>query len=76
MRFILRWGIGIAGGIAFILIIVAAFQITTSSGDPKKLQAGRELLTSAIAGLVLLILSALILRIIGVNILNIPGFGS
>ena len=76
LGFILSWGIGIAGGIAFTLIIVAAFQITTSSGDPKKLQAGRELMTSAIAGLVLLIFSVLILRIIGVNILGIPGFGS
>jgi hypothetical protein len=76
IRFLLTWGIGIAGGIAFILIIVAAFQIITSSGDPKKLQAGRELMTSAVAGLVLLIFSILILRIIGVNILGIPGFGS
>lgn len=76
IRFILSWGIGIAGGIAFILIIVAGFQITTSQGDPKKLQAGRELLTSAIAGLVLLIFSVLILRLIGVNLLGIPGFGS
>lgn len=74
--FLLRWGIGIGGGIAFILIIVAGFQITTSSGDPKKLQAGRELLTSAIAGLVLIIFSVLILRLIGVNLLGIPGFGS
>ena len=76
IRFILRWGIGIAGGIAFILIIVAAFQIITSQGDPKRLQAGRELLTSAIAGLVLLIFSVLILRLIGVNLLGIPGFGT
>lgn len=76
IRFILSWGIGIAGGIAFILIIIAGFQITTSQGDPKKLQAGRELLTSAIAGLVLLIFSVLILRLIGVNLLGIPGFGS
>jgi len=73
--FILGWAIGIAGGIAFILIIVAAFQIITSSGDPKKLQAGRELLTSAIAGLLLLIFSVFILRIIGVKLLGIPGFG-
>lgn len=75
VAFILRWGLGIGGGIAFLLIIIAAFQITTSSGDPKKLQAGKELLTSAVAGLVLLILSALILELIGVKLLNIPGFG-
>ncbi len=54
---------------------MAGFQITTSSGDPKRLQAGKELLTSAIAGLLLLILSAFILRLIGVDILGLPEFG-
>ncbi|GMR03313.1 MAG: hypothetical protein BMS9Abin21_146 [Thermodesulfovibrionia bacterium] len=73
--FVLGLGIGIGGGIAFLLILVAGFQITTSAGDPKRLQAGRELLTAAIAGLLLLIFSAFILRIIGVNILGLPEFG-
>jgi hypothetical protein len=74
VTFILRWAIGIGGGIAFILIIIASFQIMTSQGDPKRLQAGKELLSSAIMGLILLIFSVFILRIIGVNILKIPGF--
>lgn len=69
--FFLRWGIGIGGGIAFLLIIVASYIIMTSSGDPKRLQSGRELLTSAIAGLLMLIFSIFILRILGVNILKI-----
>ncbi len=73
ITFILKWSIGIAGGIAFILIVLASFQIMTSQGDPKKLQAGKELLSSAIMGLMLLIFSVFILRIIGVNILQIPG---
>jgi hypothetical protein len=73
ITFLLRWAIGIAGGIAFILIIIASFQIMTSQGDPKRLQAGKELLSSAIMGLILLIFSAFILRVIGVNILKIPG---
>lgn len=73
--FILRWAIGIGGGIAFLLIIFAGFQIMTSAGNPERLQAGRELLTSAIAGLILLVFSVFILRIIGVDILNLPGFG-
>jgi len=72
--FILRWAIGIGGGIAFILILVAGFQIMTSRGDPQRLQAGKELLTSAIAGLLLIIFSVFILQLIGVNILGIPGF--
>ncbi len=62
---------GIAGGAAFLLIVVAGFQIITSSGDPKRLQAGKELLTAAIAGLVLLIFSLFILRLIGVDVLGI-----
>ncbi len=69
--FILRWAIGIGGGIAFLLIVFAGFQIMTSAGNPERLQAGKELLTSAIAGLILLVFSVFILRIIGVNILGI-----
>ena len=67
----MRWAIGIAGGIAFILIIVSGFMISTSSGDPKRLQAGRELLTAAITGLLLVIFSAFILRLLGVDLLGI-----
>lgn len=69
--FILRWAIGIGGGITFLLIIYAAFMIITSQGNPERLKAGQELLTSAIAGLIMLIFSIFILRVIGVNILGI-----
>lgn len=72
--FILSWAIGIGGGIAFLLIVFAAFQIMTSSGNPDRLKAGQELMTSAIAGLLLLIFSVFVLRIIGVDILKLPGF--
>lgn len=73
--FFLKWGLGIAGGLAFLLILFATFQIMTSSGDPKKMQAGKELLTAAISGVVLLIFSVFILRIIaGPSLLNIPFF--
>lgn len=71
--FILKWAIGIAGGIAFLLIVYAGFTIMTSSGNPDRLKAGQELLTSAIEGLVLLILCVFILNLIGVKILQLPG---
>jgi hypothetical protein len=74
LGFILRWAIGIAGGIAFLLIVYAGFMIMSSQGNPERLKAGQELLTSAISGLVLLVLSVFILNIIGVKILQIPGF--
>ncbi|MBU0572662.1 pilin [Patescibacteria group bacterium] len=73
--FILKWAIGVGGGIAFLLIVLAGFQIMTSSGNPDRLKAGQELMTSAIAGLILLIFSVFILKIIGVDILELPGFG-
>lgn len=76
IAYILRWAIGIGGGIAFLLIIYAGFMIMTSSGNPERLKAGQELLTSAIMGLILLIFSVFILRIIGVEILRIPGLES
>lgn len=72
--FLIRWGVGIAGGVAFLLIIIASIIITTSTGDPKRLQAGRELLTSAVIGLIIIIFTVFILRLLGVNILNIPIF--
>lgn len=73
MGFILGWAIGIGGGIAFLLIIVAGFQIMTSTGNPERLKGGQELMTSAIAGLIMIIFSVFILRIIGVDILKLPG---
>lgn len=75
IAFILRWAIGIGGGIAFLLIVYAAFMIMTSRGNPERLKAGQELLNSAIAGLILLIFSIFILRVIGIDILKLPGFG-
>ena len=74
-KFTLGWGIGIAGGIAFLLILYAGFMIMTSTGDPRRLQAGRELLTAAIAGLLLLIFAVYVLRLVGVEILGLPEFG-
>ena len=69
-----RIALSIGGGIAFILILLGAFQIQISTGDPKKLQQGREMIEGAIIGLLMIIFSIVILKIVGVNILGIPGF--
>ena len=47
----------------------------TATGDPKRIQAGQELLTSAIGGLILLIFSVFILKFIGVDVLGLCKFG-
>ncbi len=72
---VLKWAVGIGGGIAFLLIVYAGFMIMTSAGNPERLKAGQELLTSAISGLILLIFSIFILRFIGIDILGLNQFG-
>lgn len=68
-------GIGLAGIFAFLCILYAAFQLQTSRGNPEKIKKAQELLTSCIMGLMLIIFSVFILKLIGVDILQIPGFG-
>lgn len=75
MAFILRWAVGVGGGIAFLLILYAGFMLMTSTGNPERIKAGQELLTSAISGLILLIFSVFILKFIGIDILNLAIFG-
>jgi hypothetical protein len=74
VNFFLTWAIGIAGGIAFLFIIYSGFIILTSSGNPDRIKAGQELLTSAIMGLILIIFSVFILRVVGVDVFGIPGW--
>jgi hypothetical protein len=75
MGFILRWAVGIGGGIAFLLILYGGFMIMTSSGNPERLKAGQELLTSAIGGIILLIFSVFLLKVIGIDILGLGSYG-
>jgi hypothetical protein len=72
--FILSWSVGIAGGITLILFSFASYLYITSAGNPKKIQAARELILAAVSGILLLIFSVFLLRLIGVDILRIPGF--
>lgn len=73
---ILKTGVSLAGGISLLCIIFAAFQMQTSRGNAEKIKKAQELLTNCITGLMVVIFSVLILKIIGVDILRIPGFGN
>ncbi len=74
VAWILARAVGIGGGIAFLIMLWGGFQIITSSGDPQKLNAGKDTLVSAAAGLLFIIFSLFLLRIVGVDILGLPGF--
>lgn len=66
--------LGLAGGISLILIIVSGYKYMASQGNPEAIKAATEQLTSAIIGLLFIIFSFVILQIVGVDILQIPGF--
>lgn len=72
---LLGWGVVVGGGIAFLMIILAGFQMTLAAGDPKRVQAARELLMAAIGGLILIVLSLVFLNFIGVSVLGLDKFG-
>lgn len=68
---VLVLGLGIGGGIALLLMGIAGIIIKVSGGNPDRIQAGKELLFAAIAGLLLIIFSVYFLRLTGAEILGI-----
>lgn len=64
-----------AGGIAFLSVLAGSATVLTSSGDPERIQSGKDTITSALFGMLLIIFSVFLLRVVGLDILHIPGFG-
>lgn len=71
---VIGYALGFAGIVLFVLLIVGGFKFITSGGDPKAVEGARKTLTSAIAGLVIILISYLILVLIknitGVDVTN------
>lgn len=72
---LIKIGLLIGGGITLLIILAGSFILTISQGDPKKTSEAKEMITSAIIGLIFIIFSVSILQLIGVEILQIPQFG-
>ena len=66
--------IKMGGGVAFIFLLIGAFHLITSGGEPEHIEHAKEQITAAIAGLLLIVFSVVILRVVGIDILGIPGF--
>jgi len=66
--------LALAGIVLFIMLLTGGFKYLTAGGDPKQVEAAQKTLTYAIAGLVLIALAYLILKLInvftGVDVLN------
>jgi hypothetical protein len=70
----IKLGLLTGGGMALLIILAGSFMLSVSQGDPKKTSEAKEMITSAIIGLIFIIFSVSILQLIGVQILHIPGF--
>jgi len=57
--------LGFAGIAFFVLLLVGGFKYMTAGGDPKAIDSAKKTLTSAIAGLLIVVLSYLVLVFIG-----------
>ncbi len=71
---LVKLGLGIAGTVAILMILAGGFMLSTSQGDTKRVGEARELITSAVIGLLFIIFSVALLQFIGVKIFQIPGF--
>lgn len=65
--------LGLSGALALCLLVYAMYLLTTSHGDQKNISAGKDIIEGVIAGLLFMIFSIILLKIIGINILAIPG---
>lgn len=70
----LRLAAQVAGGLALLFLLIGGAKWVTSAGDPKAVMEAKETITAALAGLILVVFSVLILKIIGYEILHLPGF--
>lgn len=66
-----RIGIGIGGGLAFLLMVYGSFRLIFAGGNPESVQQGREIITAAIIGLLVIIFATFILQLVGISILGL-----
>lgn len=61
---VVKSALGFAAIVLFILLVVGGFKYITSGGDPKAVEGAKKTLTSAITGLVIILISYLVLVLI------------
>lgn len=69
---IAKFAIGIGGAAALGLMIMGAFRMITSAGNPEAVTAGRQQFISAIIGLLFVIFAFTLLNMLANTILNLP----
>lgn len=79
-RVVITAALTFVGAAAVIIIIYAGIRFITSRGDPKQVQGAKQIMTWAIIGLIIVLVSfgiiALISTITGTTCINTFGFGN
>ncbi len=65
---------GTAGAIALVVMLMGTIQIMTGGGNAEQVKKGKELFTGAVTGLLFIIFSVTLLRLIAGDIIKLPGF--
>ncbi len=64
---IIQWILGLLGLIAVVMILIGGFKWMTAGGNEEKIESAKKLLTSAIIGLVIVLLAwAIVIFALGV----------
>jgi hypothetical protein len=71
---LLKFLAGTAGAISLIIMLMATIQIMTGGDNAEQVKKGKELFTGAITGLLFIIFSVTLLKIIAGDIIQLPGF--
>ncbi len=67
---LIKYAIGLAGFTALAIMLIGTIIILTGGSNPEQVKKGKEIFTSAILGLLFIIFSAVILKIINQDILK------
>jgi hypothetical protein len=72
---LLSVGIALGAFFALIFIIIGGFEIMTNSTNPDEIKEGQQKIVNAVLGLLLIIFSVVLLRILGVDVLGLSALG-
>lgn len=72
---VFKWSTGIGGGVSFFVIIWGVVLIIINGHDPKKIQAGQEMITASISGMLMIIICLLLINYLGDKVLGLGPLG-
>jgi hypothetical protein len=75
VQYFFNFAIAIGGIAAFSMLVFGGFRFLTSAGNPSAQKDAKDIITSAIVGLLLLLCSYLLLQVINPDILTLKSIG-